>query len=484
MSRSASSAGWKVVYFIQNAISHLAPPLHSLHWKIFALMLLASFLPAIYFLFEVRVGIERSHLASTEAGMIDVAYAVAESLSEGGHGIANFHAASVTSSRIFHDPRVDLRVVVFDAAGTVQCDSSGRWKSGVAPEVGSDVTDALAGGYGSRWEPDPSRHSVLLHSSVPLFSNGKITGVVSVIKPTSDVRRSTLRSLKALILPALLAFGLTAAASYALSSYLTQVIQDMARRAERIADGQTTEVFETWTKSELGDLAGALEKMRRRLEGRAYVEEMASALSHELKTPLTVIRGATDIVEASGSSADRTRFLANIRAEVDRLTCIVESLLDLSRIETGCAPVSGGCQLAPVVQALVEEYKERASVSGLHLETQIPDTGELVIASCDDVRHVLGIVLDNAFQFTPADRSVRVDVSGRSVTVRDEGCGIAPAMQPRVFDRFFTTVNPLTGRRGTGLGLAIARSITRRNHGEIVLQSTLGEGTTITISWA
>ena len=484
MSQAGSSAGWRVVYFIQNAISRLAPPLHSLHWKIFTLLLLASFLPAIYFLWEVRVGIERSHLASTEAGMIDVAFTVAESMSERGRGITNFHQASVISSRIFNDPWINLRVVVFDAAGAVQSDSSGRWNAGSFPEVGSDVKEALSGSYGSRWEPDPARHSVLLHSSVPLFAKGKITGAVSVIKPTSDVRRSILRSLKALVLPALLGFGLTAAASYALSSYLTQVIQDMARRAGRIANGQTTERFETWTKSELGDLAGALEIMRRRLEGRAYVEEMASALSHELKTPLTAIRGATDIVEASESSADRSRFLASIRAEVDRLARIVESLLDLSRIETGSAPASGVCELGCVVKAVAEEYRERASAAGLHFETQIPEAAATIAASADNVRHVLGIVLDNAFQFTPAGRSVRISVSDRTVTIRDEGGGIDPAMQQRVFDRFFTTVNPLTGRRGTGLGLAIARSIIRRNRGEISLQSTPGEGTEVAITWA
>ncbi len=482
MSRQGSSAGWRIVYFIQSAISRIAPPLHSLHWKIFALLLLASFLPAVYFLWEVRVGIERSHLESTEAGMIDVALTVAQSMSEGGQGPAGFDAARAISGRVFKDPWIDLRVVVCDASGCLTSDSAGRWKAG-EPLRGSDVGEALAGKYGSRWEHDQMRNTVLLHATVPVFANGKIAGVVSVIKPTSDVRRSILRSLKALALPALIAFGLTAAASYALSSYLTQVIQDMARRAGRIADGQTTERFETWTKSELGDLAAALEKMRRRLEGRAYVEEMAAALSHELKTPLTAIRGAADIVESSDSPTDRSRFLAGIRSDVDRLARIVENLLALSRIESGRAPEPGVCMLAIVVQGIALEYRERAEVAGLRFETTIEPEIETVAASADDVLHVLGIVLDNAFQFTPVGRAVRLEVAGRTVTVRDEGCGIEPAMQPRVFERFFTTVNPLTGRRGTGLGLAIARSILLRNRGEISLESTPGIGTVVTIRW-
>jgi len=484
MSPEASSAGWRIVYFIQGAISRIAPPLHSLHWKIFALLLLASFLPAVYFLWEVRGGIERSHLESTEAGMIDVALAVAQSISEGGRGPLGFDAAMAIRTRVFKDPWIDLRVVIYDASGTVTSDSAGRWKPGGKPSLGSDIREALAGKYGSRWEHDDARNTVLLHATVPVLASGNVTGAVSVIKPTSDVRRSILRSLKALALPALIAFGLTAAASYALSSYLTEVIQDMARRAGRIAEGQATERFETWTKSELGDLAAALEKMRRRLEGRAYVEEMASALSHELKTPLTAIRGAADIVELSDSLADRSRFLANIRSEVDRLARIVENLLALSRIESGRAPEPGVCMLAIVVQGIALEYRERAEVAGLCFETTIDPEIETVAASADDVLHVLGIVLDNAFQFTPVGRAVQLEVTGRTVTVRDEGCGIEPAILPRVFERFFTTVNPLTGRRGTGLGLAIARSIVLRNRGEITLESTPGAGTVVTIRWA
>jgi two-component system sensor histidine kinase CreC len=474
------STGWRLVYFIQRLISRVAPPLHSLHWKIFALLLIGLFLPAVYLLWQVRLSIERSHLRSTEQGMIDTALVLADALKSPGM-LGALDKAREIDRRVFRDLEPGLRVVQFDPEGHVLSDTAGALAPGATVNH-SDVRRALNGRYGARWDRDTERQAVILYATLPLFENGRVTGAISVSKSTSDVRRSVLRSLKDLAVPVVIAFLLAAGVSYLLSSYLTRVITDLASRAERIASGEPDVRLETWTQSELGDLARALETMRRKLEGKAYIEEMASTLSHELKTPLAAIRGAADILDEAGDEDVRHRFVGNIRAETDRLTDIVNNLLALSRIETLPAETAAS-SLSEVAVAVAEAVRPRAEALGIALNTEIRPGEVRVPVPADQLRRLLEILLDNALAFTPRGRTVHFLASSRTATVRDEGCGIDPALQPRVFERFFTTPNPVTGRRGTGLGLAIARSIVTRANGTITLQSEPGQGTTLEVTF-
>lgn len=476
MSEGQPSSKWRLIYFIQRLITRLAPPLHSLHWKIMALLLAAIFLPALYFLWQVQRTIELSHLVSTEQGMIDTAMVVAERFAEmdaEGAPLAGLPVTREVRRRVFKDLTPNLRVALYDKEGRLVSDTD---KTLVLQRAaGSDVEKALKGKYGARWERDPYRRVVILYSTIPVFRNNEVIGAVSVIKSTVDVRQSALRSLKGLAWPGLLAFLVATGTSYLLSGYLTMVITDLANRANRIASGEPGVKLETWTHSELGDLARALEKMRRKLEGKAYVEEMVTTFSHELKTPLTVIRGATDVIEDSPEAPVRQKFLQNIRAEVDRLTLIVTNLLALSRIET--QPVEKASTSVPEVVAEIQPlYAERATALGLRFTVRVEEGSDGVALPAEQLRRVLEILLDNAFHFTPRGQGVALTITPTAATVEDEGVGIEPGLHEKVFDRFITTVSPLTGRRGTGLGLAIARSIMTRYQGSISLESTPGAG--------
>lgn len=471
------SLTWRMVYFIQHLITWFAPPLHSLHWKIFAVLLVGLFLPALYFLSQVRVNIERSHLYSTEQGMIDTALVLADALDA---NLDNLPSTREIRRRVFRDLTPDIRVIVYDAAGRVQDDTASLLPPGTL--VGErDVQTALKGKYGARWERDPERDTVVLHSTVPFFTDGKVAGAISIVKTTAEVRRSQLRSMKSLAWPALLAFAIAAGASYLLSNYLTRVIMDLASRANRIAAGESGVKLETWTQSELGELARAVETMRRRLEGRAYVEEMASTLSHELKTPLAAMRGATEIVETSDSPDVRRKFLNNIRAEIDRLTDIVNNLLALARIESQTPDEKATCRMDEVAAECASIFGPRTEALGLTLNVTITPGETTLPLAGPELRRVLETLLDNACNFTPAGKNIYLETTASSAIVRDEGVGMSPDLRARVFERFFTTVNPLTGRRGTGLGLAIARSIITRAHGTIALESSPAQGTTVTI---
>jgi two-component system, OmpR family, sensor histidine kinase CreC len=480
------------------------PGLHSIHWKVFVFHLAVLILPLGYISWKVRTSIETSYLHSTEEGMIDTAAVVTELYARlyGQYGAdsgklsaelasvySNLNETYEIKARLFDFTRaeVDTRLLVYDSSGRVIFDTKGisanqdfsKW---------TDVRHALDGQYGSRWELDKPHQRVNIYSTLPVFVDGKIVGAVSVSKSTNRIRNFISRSLENLLIPGLIALLLATAMAYALSAYITRIIWDLASRAERIAAGESNVRLETWTRSELGTLARAVGRMRERLEGKAYVEEMATNLSHELKTPLATIRGSAELLEgvAGDDPAARQKFLGNIQSEVERLDRIVSELLKLSRIETTAADgQSAAIGAATTAREIGEIYRSRATNCGIVFEVEIaPEPLSIRIAELQ-LKQLLTNLLDNALQFTPAGRSVRLSVQRRDGSVEfavtDEGTGIEPELLPKIFDRFFTTENPRTGNRGTGLGLAIAKSIANTNGGSISVRSEVGRGSTFTV---
>jgi two-component system, OmpR family, sensor histidine kinase CreC len=480
------------------------PGLHSIHWKVFVFHLAVLILPLAYISWKVRTSIETSYLHSTEEGMIDTAAVVSEFYARlyGQFGAdsgkvaaelsrvySNLNETYEIKARLFGFTKaeVDTRLLVYDPAGRVIFDTRGvatdqdfsKW---------TDVAHALKGEYGSRWELDKPHQRVNIYSTLPVFVDGKTVGAVSVSKSTNRIRNFISRSLENLLLPVLIALVLATAMAYALSAYLTRIIWSLAWQAERIAAGEGNVRLETWTRSELGTLARAVERMREKLEGKAYVEEMATNLSHELKTPLAAIRGSAELLEgpASDDPVARTRFLGNIQSEVERLDRIVSALLQLSRIEAQPATAeSPTTDAAAAAQEIAGIYKDRARDIGVAFHPEIAE-GPLPTKIAEvQLKQLFTNLLDNALQFTAGGGRVWLKVHRNEgaieIQVADEGSGIEPELLPKIFDRFFTTENPRTGNRGTGLGLAIAKSIVNANGGTISVESELGRGSTFTV---
>jgi two-component system sensor histidine kinase CreC len=480
------------------------PGLHSIHWKVFVFHLAVLILPLGYISWKVRTSIETSYLHSTEEGMIDTAAVVSEFYARlyGQFGsdseklaaelsrvYSNLNETYEIKARLFGFTKaeVDTRLLVYDPGGRVIFDTRGTATNHDFSKW-ADVGHALKGEYGSRWELDKAHQRVNIYSTLPVFVDGKIVGAVSVSKSTNRIRNFISRSLENLILPGLIALLLATAMAYVLSAYITRIIWALASQAERIAAGESNVRLETWTRSELGILARAVGRMREKLEGKAYVEEMATNLSHELKTPLAAIRGSAELLEgpASNDPAARARFLTNIQTEVARLDRLVSELLKLSRIEA--QPAAGEAtpiDAAVAARELAEAYRTRATDSGVVFHSEIGSEPLPVRLTELQLKQLLTNLLDNALQFTAAGKSVHLRAyrreNGIEFQVRDEGAGIEPELLPKVFDRFFTTENPRSGNRGTGLGLAIAKSIVTANGGTISVRSELGSGSSFTV---
>ena len=245
--------------------------------------------------------------------------------------------------------------------------------------------------------------------------------------------------------------------------------------ADRLQEARDELLREEWRKVEL-------ERQIRRQQKLAALGKVSSEIAHEIGTPLNIIAGRAEYLQARMDPSDpRAHDLQVITAQIERITATVKRVLDFARSpEPQRRPVA----LADVVQAVEEFLRREAEERGVHLAG---DTEGAPKASLDpdQIQQVLMNVLMNALEATPRGGSIRVEARGDPddpawgrITVADTGAGIPPDVLPRVFEPFITTKG---SGRGTGLGLAISRDLVRAHGGEMSIASEPGRGTTVTI---
>ena len=221
--------------------------------------------------------------------------------------------------------------------------------------------------------------------------------------------------------------------------------------------------------------------------------EFVSTVSHELRTPMTSIKGYADLLlmGAAGPVPEaQGKFLEIIKNNADRLSLLVNDLLDIARIDQGRAKLN----LAPlsvreVLDDVMKHLHGRIEDSGkaIHVTVDVPDDLPAVIADRDRVTQILTNLVDNAFQYTHEGGSIRVsaglNADAIQINVADTGIGIAPENLERVFERFYRGEDPLVmASAGTGLGLSIVKNLVEMHGGRIWVESELGAGATFSFT--
>jgi PAS domain S-box-containing protein len=215
--------------------------------------------------------------------------------------------------------------------------------------------------------------------------------------------------------------------------------------------------------------------------------EFVATVSHELRTPMTSIKGYVEILlmgAAGALSEQQTRFLEIIRSNTERLAALVNDLLDISRIEAGKVGLSlqplSVIDLAKQSLAMIQERALREN-KPMQFELQADGKIPLVQGDPERVRQILDNLLENAYLYSDAGRTVRIRIGAQDAIVQvdviDQGVGIPPALQERVFERFYRGENPhVLATYGTGLGLSIVKKLVEMHGGKIWVQSKGVEG--------
>jgi len=342
-----------------------------------------------------------------------------------------------------------------------------------------------------RLEPDgPKLHYALRYVTDAGPQFGAILAGANL--RTAELSAEQLLSTIALILP----LGLVAA--LLMGSWIARralaPVDRIITEVREITDGRSLHrrLAEPMVKDELGRLTETLNQMMTRLERSfAALRRFTADASHELKTPLTVLRaGVERAITMPSLPPEALAALEETLQEINRMTELVEALLMLARADEGTAPLH---RETVDLRAIVEETGETgellAAEAGVTMEVATPADPVIVPVDASRIRQLILNLLTNAVKYTPAGGSVRLQLgppNGRvTLTVADSGVGIAPGDLPHIFDRFWRadSARTRTGERsGTGLGLAICKWIAEAHGGTIDVQSRPGRGTTFTVT--
>ena len=371
---------------------------------------------------------------------------------------------------------VDMRIYITDAAGRIVFDSENRGNVGADYSEWQDVRLTLDGKYGARTTAaDPrDQGNKILYVAAPVTVNGALVGVLTVGKPMTHIN-SFLKSSKLQIFNVVAVAGLAAVLlSYLVSLWITRPITRLKRYADDIRQGVRT-VFPELDRSEIGEMGHAFAKMQESLEGKKYVEQYVQKLTHEIKSPLSAIRGAAELLEEKMPAEQQARFLSNIRHESNRIQELVDHMLELSGLENQKSlEHMESLSFSSVVKTVVESKRPILFKKNVKLIDQVPDD-VMVRADRFLLFQALSNLIQNAIDFSPAEGAIelsgRVENKNMVFIVEDHGTGIPQFALEKVFDKFFSLQRPDSGKKSTGLGLNIVKEIAILHKGEVRLEN-------------
>ena len=378
-----------------------------------------------------------------------------------------------------HKRRLDLRIYVTDAAGRVVLDEGAGLAGGGA--LGADysrwrdVARTLRGDYGARAtrEQRTDESSSVMYVAAPVrAADGQLLGVLTVAKAQSTIAPFVERAERKIMVAGAWLLGLSLAVGVAVTLWAVWEVRRLRRYAQQAGADQPA-VAPPRLPGELGDLARAMGAMRERLDGRAQREQFVRALTHELKGPLTAIRGAAELLEDPALEREgRERFVAQVQEQADRLRELVDRLLELSKLESaGPARPRERVALVALTERVLADHDPTLQQRRLRVQWMARDDNLTVDADPAQLALALSNLLANAIDFAPVGSVLELwaTAAGDHVQwrLRDHGPGVPDYALPHLGERFYATARPGGTRKGSGLGLAIVRQVAALHDAEL-----------------
>jgi two-component system phosphate regulon sensor histidine kinase PhoR len=462
-------------------------------WKFFAAFIFLSIITAIiltsFLVVRLRNDVETKISQRLESNAILAGETFKEDFQKGDFSDIQKRAKILAAE-------LHLRITVINKQGKVLADSE---KDPASMENHSDrieFIEAVEKGIGESTRLSGTLNFSMKYVAVRVTDGNDTIGVVRIAVPLTEVQLELRPLYRAVILGAILAICVAVVIAYLMASSISRPINRMKKIAEKIANGDFGEKASIKGNDEVAALAESLNimanelqvKMERLARMDRVRSDFVANVSHELKTPLTSIRGFVETLEdgAINDKANAARFLAIIKKHTQRLGNIIDDLLRLSELESG-----GRIDMAPLdLKGLIDEVvmgfghalsakKQKLEVAATGSFTIIGDRGKL--------EQVFVNLIDNAIKYTQQDGLIKVNLAETDNTVmaavEDNGIGIPNDDVERVFERFYR-VDKARSREigGTGLGLSIAKHIVLAHKGGICIDSEPGKGTKVLVT--
>jgi len=343
-----------------------------------------------------------------------------------------------------------------------------------------DVKRTLAGEYGARTtRADPlDELSSSMYVAAPVRFKGDTIGVLTVAQPNASVQpflevaRGKIWQQGLLVLVLALALGIL------MSYWLTHSIRKLVEYVEDVRIGLRATPPKLKEK-ELAQLADSVESMRQALEGKEYVEQYIHTLTHEMKSPLAAIRGASELLQEHSMPFDeQQRFLNNIHNESNRMKEFIDRLLSLAAIENRNEldkpePVNMLDLVKQEIDAKSHALQEKTITPVItNNADKLVVTGESFL-----LQQALSNLLDNAIDFSERDCELTITFENNppdniNIAIHNIGEPIPGYAKQRIFERFYSLSRPSTGRKSSGLGLSFVKEIASLHNSSILLKNT------------
>ncbi|MEF9983238.1 MAG: HAMP domain-containing sensor histidine kinase [Oscillospiraceae bacterium] len=378
-----------------------------------------------------------------------------------------------------------MELMAIDVDGNIILTSSGFQieNSIVMPDFQEAMlTHSGVGQYQGKF----GNEKIIAVSVASKVSGTNIAAMRLVVSLTKVNRQITILILVVTMIGIAILFFVILSSSYFINS-IVNPISDVGDIARKIAQGNFDTKLVKKNDDEIGELCDIINYMADELSNAEKIKnDFISSVSHELRTPLTAIKGwgETLISDENVDKLTLQKGMHVIMSETDRLTSMVEELLDFSRMQSGRLRliIDKFDVLAELGDAVLM-YTERAKREGIELTYDEPDILIPIYGDKNRIRQVFINIIDNALKYSDDGDSVAVRSVFENnyfvITVKDTGCGISSEDLPQIKHKFFKA--NLT-RRGSGIGLAVADEIVARHGGTLTLESKLNEGTTVTIT--
>jgi signal transduction histidine kinase len=375
-----------------------------------------------------------------------------------------------------------------------------RWAEKYAKETGARIT--VTDGKGRTVVGDPSQltegelnsardgqpfhrwTSRTIFATAPILQRERLLGVVRLAIPRAEAGARSRRLSLYLALASILALTLAWIAASLLSRRLVRPLKQLEQNAVRASKGEWDQAVSVEGQDELAALSRAFATMLSDLQ-KNFEQQRRFVVnaSHELRTPLTRLKLRTEALVDGGLEDPNIahKFVVEIDGEVDRLTRLTNSLLDLARLKE--RPGSGKTDDPAKV---LQEFVARLNQGDRKLTLTAPDSLPPIRISPENLELVIGNLVDNAFKYSPPDTEVRMLTertdSGVRIVVEDEGSGVSAEHLPHLFERFYRA-DPVRTKGGTGLGLALVKAAVLSAGGSVRAESEVNRGSRFVVEF-
>jgi len=377
-------------------------------------------------------------------------------------------------------------IIVYDSTGRDTGKDFSRWR---------DVKLTLAGEYGARTSfvndvssktnSDAPKAMIV---AAPIRQGSKLIGVVSLATPINSLEQHLVTETQQMENTMLIALTVAIALGFILSLMFSRSISKIANYADKMASGEIVQAPKLLDQR-LADLTNSVANLRTQLDGKEYVENYIHSLTHELKTPITGIQGAVELLTEGLPAEEQTLFLNNIKSSNQRMARLVERVLNLAKLESQTELLqSTRFELADIIDRV---FAERSAILlGNGIDIQINSNGpHMAVGDSVLISQAIANLVDNAIAFAQPNSILEVRYgahdTGTQLSVINQGELIPDFALSRVFERFFSLPGAQAkngGQKSTGLGLSFVMEIMKLHRGHVSINNHTDGATNGTIS--